>query len=265
MKKALGLLLILFAASGFSRIVQAQQKTHDPNEPPPVATFSILGYDPETGEVGGAVQSRVFTLTGVLTADADAGIVATQAIVDVSYGPQGIALLKAGMKPDAIIKAIWDSDPDPVPDRWTKQGRQFAVMNLKGEAATFTGPKASTWAGGKLGKFSAAQGNILAGPAVVDNMIKAFEETKGHLSMRLMAALDAGQAAGGDTRGMQAASMVIVKKGAGNWLNNDTVLRFQVDDQENPFKELRRVVERWNQIREKTPGAQRPVKPAGQH
>jgi len=83
--------------------------------------------------------------------------------------------------------------------------------------------------------------------------------------MRLMAALDAGQAAGGDTRGMQAASMVIVKKGAGNWLNNDTVLRFQVDDQENPFKELRRVVERWNQIREKTPGAQRPVKPAGQH
>ena len=73
--------------------------------PPPVATFSILGYDPETGEVGGAVQSRVFTLTGVLTADADAGIVATQAIVDVSYGPKGIALLKQGMTPDAIIKA----------------------------------------------------------------------------------------------------------------------------------------------------------------
>ena len=98
--------------------------------PPTVATFSILGYDPETGEVGGAVQSRVFTLTGVLTADADAGVVATQAIVDVSYGPKGIALLKAGMKPDAIIKAIWDSDPDPQPERWTKQGRQFAVIDL---------------------------------------------------------------------------------------------------------------------------------------
>ena len=110
----------------------------------PVATFSILGFDPETGEVGGAVQSRVFTLTGVLTADADAGIVATQAIVDVSYGPKGIELLKKGMAPDAIIKQIWESDPDPVPDRWTKQGRQFAVMNLKGEAATFTGPKATT-------------------------------------------------------------------------------------------------------------------------
>ena len=84
-------------------------------------------------------------------------------------------------------------------------------------------------------------------------MVKAFEETKGHLSLRLMAALEAGQAAGGDTRGMQAASMVIVKKGGGVWLNNDTVLRFQVDDQENPYKELRRVVESWNAIREKTP------------
>ena len=94
--------------------------------PPTVATFSILGFDPETGEVGGAVQSRVFTLTGVLTADADAGVVATQAIVDVSYGPKGIALLKAGLTPDAIIKAIWESDPDPVPGQWTKQGRQFA-------------------------------------------------------------------------------------------------------------------------------------------
>jgi len=261
--KQIGLALVFVVGANFSSPAQAQQKPLDPNEPPPVATFSILGFDPETGEVGGAVQSRVFTLTGVLTADADAGIVATQAIVDVSYGPKGIALLKAGMAPEAILKAIWDSDPDPVPERWTKQGRQFAVMNLKGEAATFTGPKASTWAGGKLGKFSAAQGNILAGPAVVDGMIKAFEETKGHLSMRLMAALEAGQAAGGDTRGMQAASMVIVKKGGGNWLNNDTVLRFQVDDQENPYKELRRVVERWNQIREKTPGAQRPVKPAG--
>ena len=227
--------------------------------PDPVATFSILGFDPETGEVGGAVQSRVFTLTGVLTADADAGIVATQAIVDVSYGPQGIELLKKGMKPDAIIKQIWDRDPDPVPDRWTKQGRQFAVMNLKGEVATFTGPKATEWAGGKLGKYSAAQGNILAGPQVVDAMIKAFEETKGHLSMRLMAALEAGQAAGGDKRGMQAAAMVVVKKREGVWLNNDTVLRFQVDDQENPYKELRRVVERWNAIRAK--GGNSPVRP----
>ncbi len=246
---------LLVAVTG---VVNIAAQTQEPL-PPTVATFSILGFDPETGEVGGAVQSRVFTLTGVLTADADAGVVATQAIVDVSYGPKGIALLKAGMKPEAIIKAIWDSDPDPVPEQWTKQGRQFAVIDLQGDTAVFTGPKASTWAGGKQGKYCTAQGNILAGPAVVEGMIKAFEETKGHLSLRLMAALDAGQAAGGDTRGMQAASMVIVKKGGGVWLNNDTVLRFQVDDSPNPFKELRRVVESWNAVRAKN--GLRPVKP----
>src|SRR4029079_2693919 len=120
---------IFAVASGFSRIVAAQQHEGKDGLPPPVATFSILGYDPGPGEVCGAVESRVFTLSGVLTADADAGVVATQAIVDVSYGPKGIALLKAGMKPDAIIKAIWDSDPDPNPKDWSKQGRQFAVIN----------------------------------------------------------------------------------------------------------------------------------------
>ena len=108
------MLLSVIAAALSLATVRAQSPEQ---MPPTVATFSILGFDPETGEVGGAVQSRVFTLTGVLTADADAGVVATQAIVDVSYGPKGIALLKAGLTPDAIIKAIWDSDPDPVPGR----------------------------------------------------------------------------------------------------------------------------------------------------
>ena len=129
--------LITVVAPGFSRRIIAHASTTPDTLSGPVATFSILGFDPETGEVGGAVQSRVFTVSGVLTAEADAGILATQAIVDVSYGPKGIELLKKGMSPDAIIKQIWENDPDPVPDRWSKQGRQFAVMNLKGEAATF--------------------------------------------------------------------------------------------------------------------------------
>jgi uncharacterized Ntn-hydrolase superfamily protein len=210
----------------------------------PVATFSILGYDAETGEVGGAVQSRVFSVgNGVLWAEANVGVVATQAIVDVSYGPQGLALLRAGMKPDAIVRAIWDSDPDPRPDDWTKHGRQFAVMDAKGNYAAFTGPKASTWAGHKGGKFCTAQGNILAGEAVVNNMVDAFEKTTGHLSFKLMAALDAGQAAGGDTRGMQSAAMLIVKKDGGVWLHNDTVVRLQVDDNPEPLKEMRRLLE----------------------
>jgi uncharacterized Ntn-hydrolase superfamily protein len=214
-------------------------------------TFSILGYDPDTGEVGGAVQSRVFSVgNGVLWAEADTGIVATQAIVDVSYGSKALALLRAGMTPDAIIKAVWGSDPDPGyrGQKWPKAGRQFAVMDAKGNYAAFTGPEASKWAGHKGGKFCTAQGNILAGEAVVTGMVEAFEKTPGHLSLRLMAALDAGQAAGGDTRGMQSAAMLIVKKNAGVWLNNDVVLRLQVDEasQGDPLKELRRVVEYWN-------------------
>lgn len=250
MRRMLMPVLVIVAGLGLQ---PAAQMTPDP-----VATFSILGYDPATGEVGGAVQSRVFSVgNGVLSAEAGVGIVATQAIVDVSYGPKGLALLRAGLTPEVIIKAIWENDPDPQPKQWTKEGRQFAVMDAKGNHAVFTGPKASTWAGHKQGKYATAQGNILAGEAVVANMIKAFEETQGHLSLRLMAALDAGQAAGGDTRGMQSAAILIVGKGMGVWLNNDTVMRLQVDDSAEPLKELRRLIEAWNQRRQK--GQQRPV------
>src|SRR5215467_7197745 len=108
----------------------------------PVGTFSILGFDAATGEIGGVVQSRVFSVgNGVLWAEAGAGAAATQAIVDVSYGPQAIALLKRGASPKEIIKKIWESDPDPRPQDWTKQGRQFAVINSRGEVAAFTRPK----------------------------------------------------------------------------------------------------------------------------
>jgi len=223
-------------------------------------TFSILGFDPETGEIGGAVQSRVFSVgNGVLWADASAGVAATQAIVDVGYGPRALELLRSGLAPQAIVKKIWVDDPDPLPDNWSKQGRQFAVMNLKGEYAAYTGPKASEWAGHKSGKFATAQGNILAGPAVVDNMIGAFENTKGHLSQRLVAALEGGQAGGGDKRGQQSAALVIVKKNCGVWLHNDTVLRLQVDDNPEPIKELKRVVDKWNERRPRsvTPGCTR--------
>lgn len=212
---------------------------------PPVATFSILGYDPATGEVGGAVQSRVFSVgNGVLWAEAGVGAVATQAIVDVSYGPQALALLRQGMAPRDVIKKVWSDDPDPRPQDWTKEGRQFAVITAQGEVAAYTGPKASAYAGDKQGKYCTAQGNILAGEAVVNAMVEAFETTGGHLSFRLLAALEAGQRAGGDKRGMQSAAMLIVKKQGGVWLNNDVVVRLQVDDSEQPIAELRRLVEK---------------------
>ena len=215
-------------------------------DPAGTGTFSILGYDPDTGEIGAAVQSRVFSVgNGVLWAEAGVGVAATQAIVDVSYGPKALALLRAGLTPDAIIHAILDSDPDPgyAGQPWPKAGRQFAVMNPHGEYAAYTGPEATKWAGNKGGKYCTAQGNILAGAQVVDNMVRNFEETKGPLSLRLVAALEGGQAGGGDTRGQESAALIIVKKDCGVWLHNDTVLRLQVDDNPEPIKELRRLVE----------------------
>jgi len=172
-------------------------------------------------------------------------------LLDVFQGPvlgaHALALLRTGRTPEAIVKQIWEQDPDPLPDTWSKQGRQFAVMNLKGAYAAFTGAKATEWAGHRSGKFATAQGNILAGPAVVDNMIEAFEKTTGHLSQRLVAALEGGQAGGGDKRGQQSAALVIVKKNCGVWLHNDTVLRLQVDDNPEPIAELKRLVEKWNE------------------
>ena len=152
------------------------------------------------------------------------------------------------MAPKDIVKQIWESDPDPRPEDWSKQGRQFAVINMKGEVAAYTGPKAPTWAGDKQGKFCTAQGNILAAE-VVNGMVQGFENTKGHLSYRLLAALEAGQMAGGDKRGMQSAAMIIVKKDGGVWLHNDIVLKLQVDDNPEPIKELRRLVEKAAQQR----------------
>jgi uncharacterized Ntn-hydrolase superfamily protein len=242
----IGVALIASASGCVPSAVRDQGSAVEPW--PPVATFSILGYDPATGEVGGAVQSRVFAVgNGVLWAEAGVGVVATQAIVDVSYGPQALALLKQGLSAEEVVRRVWDADPDPRPDDWSKEGRQLAVIDMKGGVAAYTGPHATDWKGHKSctrsGNHCTAQGNILAGEAVVDGMVRAFEETQGHISLRLMAALEAGQEAGGDTRGMQSAAMLIVKEDGGVWLNNDVVLRLHVDDNPEPIRELRRLVE----------------------
>jgi uncharacterized Ntn-hydrolase superfamily protein len=239
------MLCVVVMAGVFATQPSALQKPKLVLPEDPVATFSILGYDPESGELGGAVQSRVFSVgNGVLWAEAGVGAAATQAIVDVSYGPQALELLRKGTKPQNVISLILEKDPDPGlrGQPWPKGGRQFAVISPTGETAVHTGKEASDWAGHKQGKFCTAQGNILAGPAVVDGMVKAFEGTKGRLAFRLLAALEAGQAAGGDKRGMQSAALLIVKKDGGPWLHNDVVLRLQVDDSEQPIGELRRIL-----------------------
>ena len=136
-----------------------------PNDPP--GTFSILGFDPETGEIGAAVQSRVFAVgNGVIWAEAGVGAVATQAVVDVSYGPQSLELLRQGMAPKDIIRKVWEADPDPGyrNQKWEKTGRQFAVMNAKGEVAAYTGPTAPAESGDAQGRYCSAQGNTLGRP-----------------------------------------------------------------------------------------------------
>ena len=224
-------------------------------------TFSVIGYDPETGAVGGAVQSCVFSVgNGVLWAEPGVGIVATQAIVDVGYGPAALQLLRQGLAPKDIIKKIWDEDPDPgyANSRWQKAGRQFAVMNAKGEVAAFTGPEAPDHFGDRQAPFVSAQGNTLASKDVPAAMVGAFQASekdasgaRQHLSLRLLAALEAGQAAGGDFRGQRSAAMLIVKKDCGVWLHNDVEVRLQVDDNPEPIKELRRLVEIWNRTQKR--------------
>ncbi len=246
-RKTGALALILLCAAPVTPALRSVEARGEQIDAAGTGTFSILGYDPDTGELGAAVQSRVYSVgNGVLWAEAETGIAATQAIVDVSYGPKALALLRSGLTPDATIKAILDSDPDPGYNGqpWPKAGRQFAVMDAKGRYAAYTGPEATAWAGNKGGKYCTAQGNILAGEAVVANMVRNFEQTRGPLSVRLVAALEGGQAGGGDTRGQQSAALIVVKKNCGVWLHNDTVLRLQVDDNPEPIKELRRLVEK---------------------
>ena len=216
----------------------------------PTGTFSIVAMDRTTGEMGAAVQSRVFSVgNGVLWAESAVGVAATQAIVDVSYGPQALELLRKGLPAAEVVRQVLANDTDPDSVRWSKQGRQFAVLDANGNIVTHTGPKATTWAGGKVCAMPhtcAAQGNILAGPGVVDSMVARFERTEGPLRLRLVAALEGGQSAGGDTRGQQSAALIIVstKKNCGIWLHNDVILRLQVDDSPEPIKELKRLVER---------------------
>jgi len=197
---------------------------------------------------------------GVLWGEAGVGVVATQAIVDVSYGPQALALLRQGVAPKQIVRQIWDADPDPgyANQRWQKAGRQFAVMNAAGEVAAYTGPEASAEAADAQGRYSSAQGNLLASKDVPTAMVAAFEKSerdeggvRPHLSLRLLAALEAGQAAGGDRRGQQSAAILIVKKDCGVWLHNDVEMRLQVDDNPAPIAELRRLIELWNRTQKR--------------
>src|SRR6185295_17838212 len=184
-------------------------------QPPPVATFSIVAIDPANGDLGVAVASRYFSVGSVVPwAMAGVGAVATQANVNVGYGQQGIDLLRQGLTAPQVLAKLLADDTFP-----GKDGRQVAIIDAKGNIAAYTGPKALNWAGDRQGKTWSAQGNILAGAQVPEAMGKAFESTPGELAEKLYAALKAGDDAGGDSRGHQSASMLVVRKGGGRNTN----------------------------------------------
>jgi len=202
---------------------------------PTSGTFSIVAFDPKTGDLGVAVASRVLAVGAVVPyAQAGVGAIATQAFANTTYGPKGLALLRKGLTPEQVLKRLLAEDKD-------REHRQVGIVDAKGRAA-FTGKKCLPWAGHLVGKGYAVQGNILAGEQVVKAMAQAFENTKGELAERLMAALEAGESAGGDARGKQSAALLVVRKGGGYGGFDDRYIDLRVDDHPEPVKELRRLL-----------------------
>ena len=197
-------------------------------------TFSIVGYDPKEKEWGIAVQSKFLGVGAVVPfAKAGVGAVATQSYANTAYGPQALELMEAGKTAAEALEIITKDDPD-------KEMRQVGLIDAKGNPATFTGTYCYDWAGGNTGEHFAAQGNILI-EGTVEAMARTFSEAKGSLAERLLAALDAGQEAGGDSRGQQSAALLVVKEAGGYGGYNDRYIDLRVDDHPEPIKELIRI------------------------
>jgi uncharacterized Ntn-hydrolase superfamily protein len=202
----------------------------------PIATFSIAASDPATGELGVAVASRFFAVGSVVPwARAGVGAVATQAYGNASFGPRGLELLERGASPAETLAILLNKDSDP-------ERRQVGIVGADGASVTYSGKGCSAWAGGRNGPNYAVQGNILAGEAVVAAMEEAFLKSKGTLADRMYAALVAGDAKGGDSRGKQSAALIVVKAGAGYGGYTDRAIDIRVDDHPEPFVELGRLL-----------------------
>lgn len=205
---------------------------------PAHATFSIVAIDPVTGDLGIAVASRYFAVGAVVPwADAGVGAVATQAGVNVGYGPRALELLRQGLTAQQVLDRLLAEDTFP-----RKDARQVAIVDARGNVAAFTGDAANAWRGHVTGRTWSAQGNILVGRHVVEAMGRAFEDTHDELAEKLYAALKAGDDAGGDSRGRQSASILVVRKGGGRNTNNDRYVFVNVDDHPDPMLELRRLL-----------------------
>ncbi len=202
---------------------------------PRPSTFSIVACDPKTKDLGVAVESRFVSVGAVVPwAEAGVGAVATQSFANTAYGPRGLGLLRRGTHPRDAVHRLTEKD------RMAPQ-RQVGIVDARGRAASFTGEECYAWAGGVVGRNYACQGNILAGEEVVKGMARAFESTEGDLPIRLLAALHAGQRAGGDRRGQQSAALLVVRAKGGYGGLNDRWIDVRVDDHPAPIDELTRI------------------------
>ena len=203
-------------------------------------TFSIVAADTQTGDWGIAVASK-FPCVGAVVPWARAGVgaVATQSWANTSFGPDGLGLMGDGMDAQAALDRLLAADDG-------REDRQVGFVDGSGRAATFTGSKCMDWAGGLTGDGFAAQGNILAGKAVVSELARAYIQTEGDLCDRLLAALVAGDAAGGDKRGRQSAAVLVVRAGGGYEGRNDRYIDLRVDEHADPINELLRIFQVWD-------------------
>ena len=207
-------------------------------------TYSIIARDPDSGEVGVAVQSCYFSVGAVVPwAEAGVGAVATQSFVDPSYGPLGLELMRRGKSAPKALRALVAHDPGSA-------YRQVAILDMTGRVAVHTGERCLEAAGHCLGEQVAAQANLMARDTVWGAMIERFEKTSGDLATRLLAALDAAEDEGGDRRGKQSAAMLIVRaQPTGKpWI--DRVVDLRVEDHADPVNELKRLLALHREYRE---------------
>ncbi len=202
----------------------------------PVHTYSIVARHSATGQLGVAVQSHWFSVGPIVPfVEAGVGAVATQSFVEPAYGPLGLDLMRAGKTADEALRALMAADANP-------EVRQVAFVDARGNVASHTGDKAIEAAGHKKGRGYSVQANLMLKPTVPDAMARAFESTKGDLADRLLAALDAAQAEGGDIRGSQSAAIIIVNGRSTGGPSADKLFDLRVEDSKEPLKELRRLV-----------------------
>lgn len=200
-------------------------------------TFSIVALDPETGDLGVGVASKFFAVGAVVPyAKAGVGAIATQSYANPTYGPRGLELLSAGLSPQGVLWRLLADDPNP-------EVRQVGIVDAHGRSANHTGSGCLPWAGGIVEAGFSVQGNLLAGEAVIIEMAEAFRRSRGELAERLLWALMAGEAAGGDKRGKQSAALVVVRQSGGFGGFDDRYVDLRVDDHLSPLEELHRLLD----------------------